>query len=191
MNITNLLSVLTNSDNVSSLSKNTGAQPEQISDLLQKAVPILMKGMEQNASSKEGASSLAKALDDHAKDDVSDISSLLKNIDVNDGAKILGHILGNRNTDVQTNLSKKVGLSTSQTTNILASVAPLLLSMLGSQKKQQKVESNGLGGLLTSVLGGSGGGLDDVISAVLSDKDGDGKPDLLQSLGGLFGFGKK
>lgn len=192
MNITDLLSVLTNSDSVSSLSKTTGASSSQVSDLLQKAVPILMKGMEQNAASSEGAGSLAKALDDHANDNISDIGSFLKNIDLNDGAKILGHVLGNKNNTVQEGLANKVGLSTSQTSSILASVAPVILSMLGSQKKQQNVSSGGLGGLLGSVLGGgSNSTLNDVISFALTDKDGDGTPDLLESLGGLFGFGKK
>ncbi|MDH6306827.1 hypothetical protein M2459_002157 [Parabacteroides sp. PF5-5] len=191
MDISDLLSVFTSSDSVTSLSKSTGAQPSQVSALIQSAIPILMKGMQQNAASESGAASLAKALDAHAGSNTSNIGSLLKNIDVADGAKILGHILGGKNSQVQSGLAQKTGLSSSQTTAILASVAPMLLSVLGGQKNKANVGSGGLGSMLTSLIGGSGGGLDDVISVALADKDGDGTPDVLQKLGGLFGFGKK
>ncbi|HCC52689.1 MAG TPA: hypothetical protein DEQ30_12090, partial [Porphyromonadaceae bacterium] len=62
MDITKLLSAFSNSDSVSALSQSSGAKPGQVSDLLAKAIPILMKGMEQNASTETGANSLAKAL---------------------------------------------------------------------------------------------------------------------------------
>lgn len=191
MDIGNLLSVFTNTESVNALSNNSGAEPGQVSDLLQKALPILMKGMQQNAASETGASSLAKAMDDHAGDDISNIGSFLKNIDPNDGVKILGHILGNKNTAVQTGLAQKTGLSSSQTSSILSAVAPILLSVLGGEKRQSNVSNNGIGSMLSSLIGGnSGGDLDGMISAALADNDGDGKPDLLQKLGGMFGFGK-
>ncbi|MDR1724141.1 MAG: DUF937 domain-containing protein [Tannerella sp.] len=199
MDISSLLSTFANSDSVAALSRNTGAKPNQVKELLSKALPILMSGMQQNASTTGGAASLAKALDYHAERDTSDIGSFLSNVDVADGAKILGHILGGRNTAVQTGLAQKVGLSSSQVGSILSSVAPLLLSFLGNKKQSSNIGSGGLGGLLGSLLGGSsggsglggaiaGGGLDSVISSALADNDGDGTPDLLQKVGGIFGF---
>lgn len=190
MDIGTLLSVFTNSENVNALSNNSGVKPNQVSELLQKAIPILMKGMQQNAASESGASSLAKALDDHADHDISNIDSFLKNTDSNDGSKILNHILGNKNTEVQTGLAQKTGLSSSQISSILSSVAPILLSVLGGEKRQSNIGNSGIGGMLSSLIGESGGDLNDMISAALTDKDGDGTPDILQKLGGMFGFGK-
>lgn len=190
MDIAKLLSVFSNSDSVAALSQHSGVDSSQVSDLLAKAIPILMKGMQQNASTEAGANSLAKALDDHAGSDVSNAGAFLKNMDLSEGSKILGHILGNKKEDVQTGLAQKTGLSSSQVGSILASVAPMLLSVLGGQKQSANVGSNGIGSMLSSLLGGSDGGLDDMISSALADKDGDGKPDLLDKVGGLFGFGK-
>ncbi len=190
MDVTKLLSVITDSSGVAALSQSSGAQSGQVSDLLTKAIPILMKGMEQNAATEEGAGSLAKALDDHAGDDMSNIGSFLRNLDVSDGTKILGHILGSKSSEVQTGLAQKTGLSSSQVGNILSSVAPMLLSILGGQKQSANVNNSGIGGMLSSLLGNGGGGLDDMISAALADKDGDGAPDILGEIGGLFGFGK-
>jgi len=193
MDLTNLLSTLTSTASVSAISKSSGAKPSQVSEIIQKAVPVLVNGMAQNASTTAGAKSLAKALDDHSKNDISNVSSFLGGLDLGDGAKILGHILGGQSSTLQSGLAKKTGLSSSQVGGILASVAPMVLSYLGSKKQATNTGSSGLGGLLGSMLGGSSssGGLSSVISAALADKDGDGTPDLLGSVGGLFGFGKK
>lgn len=188
MDITKLLSAFSNSDSVSALSQSSGAKPGQVSDLLAKAIPILMKGMEQNASTETGANSLAKALDDHAGGDISDTGAFLKNVDLSEGSKILGHILGGKQNDVQTGLAQKTGLSLSQVGTILSSAAPMLLSVLGGHKQNANVGNSGIGGMLSSLIGGSGGGLDNMISSALADEDGDGKPDILGKVGGIFGF---
>lgn len=187
MDITNLLSIFTNSNNVSAISKEADVEPSQVSSLLYKAIPILMKGMEQNASSTEGAASLSKALDNHALNNVEDVPSYLRVLDKEDGSKAVNHILGDKKEHVQQGLAQKSGLSTSQIGTILAAVTPMLLSLLGKHKSNNNVSSNGIGDMLSSFLGGnSGGDLGGMISSVLSDNDGDGKPDILQKLGGLF-----
>lgn len=186
MNISDLLSSFTHSDSLSALSQSSGAQPNQISNLLKTALPILMKGMAQNAGSESGANALSKALDAHSGVNTSNLGALLKNADVTDGTKILGHILGTKNTEVQKGLAQKTGLSSSQTGTILASVAPMLLSVLGGQKKEMNVGNSGLGSMLSGFLGGSGN-LNDMISSALADNDGDGTPDVIQKLGNIFG----
>lgn len=53
--------------------------------------------MTQNTGSSQGAQSLSKALDDHKNTNVEDLASFFKNVDRNDGSKILGRILGSNN----------------------------------------------------------------------------------------------
>ena len=64
-----LLDMLTNSmtsqSNVEALSEKAGSSTKQTSSLLSLALPVLIKYMTQNASSQDGAQSLANALTQH------------------------------------------------------------------------------------------------------------------------------
>ena len=76
------LNDLLSSDVIASIAKSTGASKSDTSSVLASALPDLVKSMASNASTKEGAKSLEKALDDHTTD--AGIASLLKNIDSQD-----------------------------------------------------------------------------------------------------------
>ncbi|MDD4095261.1 MAG: DUF937 domain-containing protein [Oscillospiraceae bacterium] len=200
-----ILDTLLSGSSVGALSELTGAGGDQVQQVLSQALPTLIGGMKNNASSKDGEESLASALSAHAKDDTSDIASFLKNADLSDGDKILSHILGGQKPSVESGIAKKAGVSKDQTATILSAAAPLLLSLLGSKKEEDEKESNsgGLGGLLGSLLGGGSGndgfGLDDVASMLLGggnedkeekEESGGGLGDMLMGgLGSLLGFG--
>lgn len=147
MNLLDLLS----SDVISSVAKSAGTSSKDTASVLASALPDLMKSMAGNASTKEGAASLSKALDAHTSD--SSVADLLKNIDTEDGAKILGHILGSKKDAVSTSVAKKTGVDNDSISTILASAAPLLLSALGSEKKSAGTSEDGLGDLIGSLLG--------------------------------------
>jgi hypothetical protein len=138
------------------LSQKTGAKPDQTKKLAQSAVPMLLSSLQKNASTPEGARSLDKALEDHKNDNVSDISGFLKNVDINDGAKILQHIFSGKNEEVQQNLASSAGLEKNQASNLLTQLAPLVLGALGNQKKEQGSQGD-IAGLLNSVIGGLSG----------------------------------
>ena len=133
------------------LGKKAGARPDQTQQLAQNALPALLKTLQQNASTPEGAKSLNKALEDHKDDKVDDIFSFLQNVDTNDGAKMLQHIFGSKNETVQKDLAQKAGMDTNQVSALLTQLAPLVLGALGNQKKQQSGGSdvvNLIGGML-------------------------------------------
>lgn len=77
--------------------------------MLDSALPLLLTGMKNNASTKAGASSLNKALKDHAKNDTSDIGNFLQNVDLSDGGKILTHILGDSKESEAASIAEKAG----------------------------------------------------------------------------------
>lgn len=155
MNLTDLLS----GSVISSIAGQTGTSEKDTRNVLANALPALVGAMAQNASTEEGAESLAKALDDHTT--AEGLSGLLGKVDTEDGAKILTKILGGQNDAVQKAVAKKSGASKTDTTKILTMAAPLLLAALGSQKKKTKTKSAGLGGLLTGLLGGGEDDADD------------------------------
>jgi hypothetical protein len=187
-----LKDTLLGSDSISTLSKTTGAKQDQVKQVLMDAVPTLIQNMQKNASTKSGEKSLAKALSDHAKDDTGNISDFLKNADLEDGAKILGHILGKNKNVLESGVAKKSGLSSDQVSTILSAAAPLLLNVLGQKKEEQeKSQSGGLLDLLTSALFDDGKGGDDSLGEVLVEGLGSmlvgGKAGKKSSSGGALG----
>jgi len=161
--------VLLGNSSINTLSESSGASKDQVKQVLGSALPTLLQNMKKNASTESGEAALAKALSDHAKDDTKDISSFLKNVNIEDGTKILGHILGDDKKTVETGIAKKSGLTSGQTSTILATAAPLLLSLLGSKKDEEggKKDSGGLLEVLASALLGGSGGLGNALSGGL------------------------
>ena len=125
MNLTDLLS----SSVISSIAGQTGTSEKDTQNVLANALPALVGAMAQNASTEDGANSLAKALDDHTSS--KGLASLLQNVDTEDGTKILTKILGGETETVQNAVAKKSGASKVDTSKILAMAAPLLLAALG------------------------------------------------------------
>jgi hypothetical protein len=136
------------------LSKGTGAKPDQAQQLAKSALPAILKALQTNAATPEGAKSLDKALEAHKDDKVDDILGFLKNVDTNDGAKMLQHIFSGRKEAVQTDLAKKAGIDQDQVSALLTQLAPLVLGALGNQKKAEPGKQSDLTSLLGSVIGG-------------------------------------
>lgn len=190
MDLMELLSGQLANDNVlKHLSKSTGADSSQIQEAMKLGLPALMQAMGKNASSEEGALSLAKALDNHKDDKTDNIEEFLKNVDKEDGSKILNHILGSKNKSVQRNLAKQTGMKADQASDLMAQLAPLLLGTLGKQKASQNLDTSGLMGMLAGAMGGQGKN-NDLMSSVskLLDADNDGSivDDVTNMLGGFF-----
>jgi len=192
---------------INGVSGTTGTDENKTSSVLTMAMPVLMKAMERNASTPEGAQGLLSALNSGKHD-----GSILDNlgdlfnggVDENvktDGEKILGHILGSKKEGVENVIGAKAGLDSSSVSNILKVAAPILMGLLGKQARQNNVSSqNDLGGLIGGLLGGNetqteqsflesildadgdGSVIDDVAGMVLKNKKGIGSV-----LGGLFG----
>ncbi|MCT4630077.1 DUF937 domain-containing protein [Winogradskyella sp.] len=198
---------------ISGVSGSTGTDQNKTSSVLTMALPVLMKAMERNASTPEGAQGLLGALS--GKHDGSILDNLgglfgggVDETVTNDGSKILGHILGNKQQGVEQVIGQKSGLDAGSVGNILKVAAPILMGVLGKQTRQNNVSSqNDLTGLLGGLLGGAsnsgpvtneqtflekvldsdgdGSVIDDVAGMVLgSSKDKGGIGGLL---GGLFG----
>ena len=195
-------------DGLSAVSKRARCSEAKTAKVLSLGIPTLIAGMKKNVSTPEGDASLAKALGDHSGKSTGDVKSFLKAVDVKDGKKILGHVLGNQKDATVEKLSKASGLSGTTILNILAQVAPLLLTLLGNQQSQpaetvqpittaQSTQSSGLGGLLGGLLGGgsssSGGGLNVsslLLGALTSGSSAPAQPaqEEEQSSGLLSGF---
>ncbi|HLW31624.1 MAG TPA: DUF937 domain-containing protein [Aequorivita sp.] len=194
---------------VSAASAHTGQPEDKTATVLSMAMPVILGAMQRNASTPEGEISLNKALEDKRHDGsiLSQLSGLLGDESaesglLGDGAGILKHVLGGNQQRVEQNISKTSGMDADSVAKIIKMAAPILMSVLGSQKRKDNVEQGGLGGLLGSVLGknsthdrslietlldsnGDGSILDDVAGMVLGGNKKKGG--LGGLLGGLFG----
>ena len=121
-----LLGSMTNQSSVGSVSGKTGLSDKQVKKLMALAIPLLIKYMTKNASSGNGAQSLLGALAQHTSQ--KDMADQLGDADEEDGGKIISHILGSNQSQVTQDLSAQTGLDSSQISQVLAIMAPALMS---------------------------------------------------------------
>jgi hypothetical protein len=172
---------------VQQISQNVGAEPSAVSAAIQAALPSILGGLANNASTPQGAESLNNALeqDNHAGvlDNLGGLGSLIFGSGGGaapprqaDAGGILGHILGTNQGPVVQDVSQKSGLSAGQVAQILMFLAPIVMGYLGRQKQQQGVGADGLGGILGGLLGGAQPGYSTGAAAGggFLDRDGDG-----------------
>jgi hypothetical protein len=180
---------------VSQISRQVGAEPSAVKTAIQAALPMLLNGLANNASTPDGAQSLNTALEqDHDGGILDNLGGLGSMIFGGgqaqppprqaDASGILGHILGGSQGQAAQEVSNQSGLSLSQVASILMMLAPIVMGYLGRQKQQQGVGADGVGGLLGGLLGGaqqqsSGNAMMDMASSVLdSDHDGSAVDDI-------------
>lgn len=180
---------------VDQISQNVGAEPSMVNTAIQAALPMILGGLANNASTPQGAESLNGALEQDHSDggilgNLGGLGGLIFGGQQQqappprqaDAGGILGHIFGDRQGQVAQEVSNQSGLGMGQVAQILMMLAPIVMSYLGQKKQQENVGPDGLGGLLGGLLGGgqqaaaapsSGNQMMDMASSVL-DRDGDG-----------------
>lgn len=158
MDLSLVMNTLMSADSLNSISKKTGSSKKEVSDVLVQALPLLLAGAQKQEAEEETAESFEAALETHSENDTSDLETFFDGVDMADGAKIIGHLLGKETSKTTKKVSKSSGTSDDNTALILAAAAPLLMSLLGqetkkSKKKSSKKTTNELAGqMLTAVL---------------------------------------
>ncbi|MBQ7816703.1 MAG: DUF937 domain-containing protein [Oscillospiraceae bacterium] len=157
MDLTSVMTTLMSAESVKNLSKKTGSSQKEVTSVLTAALPLLLQGADSQAKDESTSESFAKALMQHSEDDTSDLSNFLGNVDMADGAKIIGHLLGAGTESTTKKVSNSSGTDAESTAKILAAAAPLLMSLLGQETKKSKKSSKNktnelVGDLVTAVL---------------------------------------
>lgn len=168
-----LLKALLSEGALKALAKKTGLNSKQLKKVLPLAVPLLLKMLTKNASDKDGALSLLGALTQHTSKKT--MAQQIEEADTDDGAKIIGHILGKESQSSLLSLSGQSGLSQQEVSSVLSGIAPALLSGLSAA---------------TASAGSSAGKVDLSDGLDLSDVVamlGGAKPEPASLLGSLFG----
>ena len=174
-----------------------GVSKQQTSGAADNIMEVLLGGIARNAQSPDGANALNNALEkDHDGGILNNIQDILGGNNVQpqferamNGAGILKHILGDKQSSVIDAISKSNGLNTSQTGNLMLKLAPLLLGVLGQQKKQNGLDMSGISDLLNGARQQqqqrtSGSPLGGMLKNLI-DQDGDGN--IIDDVAGMLG----
>lgn len=144
---------------VDQISRNIGADNSAVSSAIQLALPMILNGLANNASTPQGAQNLDNALsNDHDGSILGDIGSLAGMIFGGqqaappprqaDAGGILSHIFGGNQGNVTQQVSQQSGLNIGQVAQILMFLAPIVMGYLGKQKQEQGLDANGLQNML-------------------------------------------
>ncbi len=189
-------------DNLTRLAGQLGTDPQTTRSAVAMALPMLIGGLAQNTAQPDGARALGQALErDHDGSVLGNVGAFLGGDQpaapsrATDGAGILGHVFGQRQSAVADGIGKATGMNSDQTRRLLTMLAPIVLGYLGSRMRQQKLEPQQIGAELqqeraqiTEQAPGMAGVFGDLLDR---DKDGSATDDIARMapniLGGLFG----
>jgi hypothetical protein len=139
-------------DTMTTLAGQLGADPQTTRSAVAMALPMLIGGLAQNTAQPEGAQALGRALErDHDGSVLENVSAFLgggqpaTQARATDGAGILGHVFGQRQSAVADGIGKATGMNSDQTRRLLTMLAPIVLGYLGSRMRQKQLEPQQIG----------------------------------------------
>ena len=171
------------------IASQLGADQQQTESAVGAAVPMLLGMLGNNANQGGGADALFGALmRDHAPAQVQGfgggdlLGSVLGSVlgggqGQSAGSAILGHIFGGQQQQAESSLGQASGLGGGNAGQLLAILAPIVMSFLANKVQGNGLDAGGLGQVLqqeqaqTQQQGGLGGSL---LTSML-DQDGDGQ----------------
>ena len=196
MNLEALLGLLQGQD-IGNLASQVGGNEGETKNGVMAALPAMLAALGKNTGTEKGAEELNNALEKkHDGSILDNLSGYLSNPDLKDGAGILNHLFGNQTSNVANAVSQSSGLDTNGSMKMLQMLAPILMGILGQQKKQNNLDAKGLGNL-TSMLAsnfgaeaGTSGIIETVTNLLDANKDGNVVDDIMGMVGKFFGGNK-
>ena len=196
MNLEALLGLLQGQD-IGNLASQVGGNEGEAKNGVMAALPAMLAALGKNTGTEKGAEELNNALEKkHDGSILNNLSGYLSNPDLKDGAGILNHLFGNQTSNVANAVSQSSGLDTNGSMKMLQMLAPILMGMLGQQKKENNLDAKGLGNL-TSMLAsnfgseaGTSGIMETVTNLLDANKDGNVVDDIMGMVGKFFGGNK-
>lgn len=204
MSLLDDLSQTLGGDAVTKIAGQLGTDPKTAQSAVAMALPMLLGGLAHNTTKPEGAQALGQALQrDHDGSLLGNVSSFLgsggaaSDSKATDGAGILGHVFGQRQSAVADGIGKATGMDSDQTRRLLTMLAPIVLGYLGSRMRQQKLEPAQLGTELqqeSTQIAQNSPGMAGILGSLFDrNKDGSVVDDIGRMAPGILGglLGKK
>jgi hypothetical protein len=172
------------------IGERLGVDEAQASSAVNAALPALLSALANNTRKRGGLDALAGAIDrDHDGSVLDDLDGLAHGKYDEDGAGILGHVLGGNRAAVEQQVGRFAGLDAGSMGKLLVMLAPLILGMIGKLKKKGDVSGGDLGKVLRREQGRVGRrdrDLGEILGGVLQG-GGPGQRSTSGCLGSLLG----
>ena len=135
---------------VQHIASQLGTDHDTAQNAVTAALPLLVGALARNAADPNGATALLGALQrDHADGGaLNDVAGAIAGHASGPGEKILGHMLGDRQTAVTQGVGQAVGLGSQGAGALLSMLAPLVLGALGRRQATGSLDAGGLAGML-------------------------------------------
>ncbi|MEO1517937.1 MAG: DUF937 domain-containing protein [Bacteroidota bacterium] len=171
-----------------------GADKKQTADAASGIMSTMISALAKNAATPEGASALSNALqNDHDGSILDDVMGMLggssapaqsQNNRMMNGAGILKHVLGGKQSGAVDMISQISGLESNKTGSLMTMLAPLVMGALGRTQRQQGLNPNDLAGMLSgTVKSASNQRAEMGLIGKFLDQDGDGS--VMDDLAGM------
>lgn len=136
---------------IQQLSAQLGVDNQTAQQAIGFAVPMLLGALSKNASNPAGAESLNNALHAHNGNVLQNVAATLTDeATLQDGAAILGHVLGGQESTVASGLGQMTGMDAGSSDQLLAMMAPLVMGALGQAQDDDGLDAGGISSLLQS-----------------------------------------
>jgi hypothetical protein len=142
---------------IDQLSKQAGTNKKKTKVAAESALSGLVSALARNASTPQGARSLASAVErDHDGSILDDLAGFLggqakpRNEKMLNGEGILRHVLGDRQENTANVISKKSGIDKASSGKIMQMLAPMVLGALGKSRQSKSLDVSDLANLLTN-----------------------------------------
>lgn len=187
--ILDLLNTQTGEQLVNKASAKTSEDKDKITSALGMALPLILGAMKRNTKDPKGAESLDKALQSerHNGDVLNNLEDKNSEELASEGSKILKHVMGPKQSGISKTIAGALNMDTTSVNKILEMAAPVIMGLLGQQKRKDNIGASGLPELLGSVMG-SNASHDQSLIETLLDADGDGN--VIDDVAGMV-FGNK
>jgi hypothetical protein len=198
MDLMQVLQSQMSDDVLEQIGSQIGADKQQTAAAAQGAFASILGGLAKNASSQDGLSALSSVLDkDHDGSILDDLAGLVgqgamfegQHVDNRalDGNGILRHVLGGQEEMAAQRVSQNSGLSMDKVMKLLPILAPIVMGVLGKQKRSGGLDLGSMASILMGSAQNAGqqSGMGDLVGTILGEVMGGGSQ--RQSGGGLFG----
>lgn len=172
------------------ISQKLGTDSGTTSNAISAALPVLLGALASNASTAGGASALTNALGQHDGSALDDVEGAVDQGHNGLGARILSHVLGNKQPAVATGIGHATGLDAGKATALLAMLAPLVMGALGKAQRTNGLDAGGLASMLGQErqrINTNAGGLSGLMGMLDQNNDGSVADDVMGMAGKLFG----
>lgn len=127
------------------LAKKAGIDTNDFAKIASIGLPLILQGMNRNNESQQGLDSLNQALNQHQeRNNYDSFNQFSKNVDSQDGDKIVGHVFNAEKEDVNNSLADRLNVSPDTVRKTLAILAPIAIKYLADQKRQKNLDAQGV-----------------------------------------------